>query len=112
MEHAAAIPATLKLRDGIGKYILKQAMRPHLPGDTLSRRKMGFGVPLAEWFRKDLKDFTREILAEPKTRQRGILQAEAIDRLLDSHLQGHRDNSAQLWSLICFELWCRTWWDR
>ncbi len=112
MEHAARMPPTLKLRDGIGKYILKQAMRPHLPGDILSRRKMGFGVPLATWLRKDLKDFAREILSDPKTRQRGILQTEAVDRFLDSHLQGHRDHSPQLWSVICFELWCRTWWAR
>jgi asparagine synthase (glutamine-hydrolysing) len=112
MEHAATIPSGLKLRDGIGKYILKQTMRPHLPGDILSRRKMGFGVPLAKWFREDLRDFSGEILADGRTRQRGILNPDAVDRLLRLHLSGRRDHSAQLWSIICFELWCRTWWDR
>ena len=112
MEHAATIPSGLKLRDGVGKYILKQVMRPHLPRDILSRRKMGFGVPLAKWFREDLKEFAEEILNEARTRQRGILNPRAVKRLLRMHLSGHRDHSAQLWSIMCFELWCRTWWDR
>jgi len=112
MEHAARIPARLKLRDGTGKYILKEAMRRHLPAEMLSRRKMGFGVPLAQWFRKDLKDFARDILLDPRTRQRGILRPERVAQLLDVHQAGTRDYSSQLWSLICFEQWCRQWWDR
>lgn len=112
LEHVATMPSGLKFRDGVGKYILKQVMRPHLPGDILSRRKMGFGVPLAKWFRKDLRDFTRGILSEPRTRQRGVLNPETVESLFQRHLSGHRDYSAQLWSIICFELWCRTWWDR
>ena len=55
MEHAATMPPSLKLRDGTGKYVLKEAMRRHLPAETLDRGKMGFGVPLAHWFRKDLR---------------------------------------------------------
>jgi len=78
----------------------------------LSRRKMGFGVPLAQWFRKDLKDFARDILLDPRTRQRGILRPERVAQLLDVHQAGTRDYSSQLWSLICFEQWCRQWWDR
>ena len=112
MEHVARIPSGLKLRDGTGKDILKRVMRPHLPGDILSRRKMGFGVPLAQWFRKDLKEFSSDILSDPRTRQRGILRAETSDRLFQQHLAGLRDYSAQLWAIICFELWCRAWWDR
>jgi asparagine synthase (glutamine-hydrolysing) len=112
MEHAARIPPRLKLRDGSGKYILKQAMRRHLPAEMLSRRKMGFGVPLAQWFRKDLKDFTHDVLLDTRTSQRGILRPARVAQLLGAHLAGRRDYSSQLWSLICFELWCRQWWDR
>jgi asparagine synthase (glutamine-hydrolysing) len=112
MEHAARMPSRIKLRDGEGKRVLKTAMRPYLPGEILSRRKMGFGVPLATWFRRDLKDFARDVLTEPRTRQRGILRPESVARLLDAHQGGRRDHSSQLWSLICLELWFRTWWDR
>ena len=112
MEHAARIPPELKLKDGAGKHIFKQAMRRHLPAEILSRRKMGFGVPLAEWFRKDLREFTRDVLFDPRTRQRGIVRPDRVTQLFDAHLAGGRDYSSQLWSVICFELWCRTWWDR
>ena len=112
MEHAARIPPGFKLRDGSGKHILKAAMQRYLPAEMLKRRKMGFGVPLASWFRRDLKDFTRDILFDSRVRQRGILRPEGVRRLVDTHLAGRRDYSSQLWSLICFELWCRQWWDR
>jgi asparagine synthase (glutamine-hydrolysing) len=111
MEHAARIPASLKMHDGIGKYIFKRAMRPYLPAEILSRRKMGFGVPLARWFQKELKDFTRDILDAPKAKTRGILRPAAVGRLLEDQFRGGRDQSSQLWSVLCFELWCRTWLD-
>jgi asparagine synthase (glutamine-hydrolysing) len=109
MEHAARMPPGLKLRNGRGKHVLKVAMARYLPAEMLHRRKMGFGVPLAAWFRRDLKDFARDVLLDARTRQRGILRPEAVARLLDAHLAGRRDHSSQLWSLICFELWCRQW---
>jgi asparagine synthase (glutamine-hydrolysing) len=112
MEHVARMPAGFKLKAGEGKHVLKRAMRPYLPEEVLSRRKMGFGVPLATWFRRDLKDFARDILFDTRTRQRGIFCPETVAQLLNVHLEGRRDHSSQLWSLICFELWCRTWWDR
>jgi asparagine synthase (glutamine-hydrolysing) len=112
MEYAATMPPSLKLRGGIGKYVLKEAMRRHLPSEVLDRSKMGFGVPLARWFRKNLKDYARDVLLDPRTRQRGIMRPERVADLLDVHLSGRRDRSSQLWSLICLELWFRTWADR
>jgi asparagine synthase (glutamine-hydrolysing) len=69
-------------------------------------------VPLAQWFRKDLKDFAHDVLLDTRTSQRGILRPARVAQLLGAHLAGRRDYSSQLWSLICFELWCRQWWDR
>jgi asparagine synthase (glutamine-hydrolysing) len=87
-------------------------MRPYLPPEILTRRKMGFGVPLDGWFRGELRGFAQDVLTDSRTRGRGILRPAAVDRLLADHLQGRRDHSSQLWSLICLELWCRAWWDR
>jgi asparagine synthase (glutamine-hydrolysing) len=112
MEYVATIPSQLKLRNGSGKAILKQGMSKDLPAEILHRRKMGFGVPLAAWFRKELKDFAIELLTDRRTRERGIIRPEAATELLETHLGGRRDRSAQLWALICFELWCREWGDR
>lgn len=112
MEHVARMPSSVKLRDGVGKHVFKEAMRPYLPAEILNRRKMGFGVPLASWFRRELKDFARDIISDRRTRQRGIFRPDVAEALINAHLSGSRDYSSQLWSLICFELWCRTWWDR
>jgi asparagine synthase (glutamine-hydrolysing) len=112
MELVAAMPSSLKLRDGEGKYLLKRAMAPHLPTDILARRKMGFGVPLGAWFRGELRDMVRDLLLAPRTRQRGLFKPSWIERLLQVHDAGRRDCSARLWALLCFELWLRQWVDR
>jgi asparagine synthase (glutamine-hydrolysing) len=112
MEFLATIPSTLKLRNGSGKYLLQRAMAQDLPGEILTRKKMGFGVPLGAWFRRELRDMTRDVLLGPRARQRGIFRASEVNTLLATHDAGRRDCSARLWSLICFELWMRQWVDR
>jgi len=109
MEYAATIPSALKLRDGHGKHILKRAMASSLPEDILTRRKMGFGVPLGEWFRGELRDMAHDVLLSQKSRERGIFRLSQIEHLLSAHEAGRRDWSARLWALICFELWMSRW---
>ena len=109
LEHAASIPSHLNLRHGTGKHVLKDAVRDRLPAAILSRKKMGFAVPLAGWFRTELRDLARDVLLDGTARQRGIMEPQTVLRLIDSHLQGSRDYSAVLWALLSFELWCRTW---
>lgn len=112
IETVARMPEPLKLHAGVGKYILKRAMAEDLPREVLTRPKMGFGVPLAAWFRGKLQEFTKDVLLDRRVCQRGIIRPRAIEALLDAHARGARDWSSQIWSLICFELWCRTWLDR
>jgi len=112
MEFLATIPSTLKLRNGSGKYLLQRAMAQDLPGEILTRKKMGFGVPLGAWFRRELRDMTRDVLLGQRARQRGIFRSSEVEALLATHDAGRRDCSARLWSLICFELWMRQWVDR
>jgi asparagine synthase (glutamine-hydrolysing) len=112
MEFVATVPSTLKLRNGRGKYLLQRAMAQDLPGEILTRKKMGFGVPLGAWFRRELRDMTRDVLLGPRARQRGIFRMSEVEGLLATHDGGRRDCSARLWSLVCFELWMRQWVDR
>jgi asparagine synthase (glutamine-hydrolysing) len=112
MEFVASMPARLKLRDGAGKAILKEAMAADLPGEVIHRRKMGFGVPLADWFRGELSDYVRDVLGDRRTRQRGLLDGQALSEVLDEHARGSRDHSAQIWALLCLEEWARRWLDR
>jgi asparagine synthase (glutamine-hydrolysing) len=112
MEFVATIPSSLKLRHGDGKHVLKRAMERALPPEILTRKKMGFGVPLGAWFRRELRDMTRDVLLSPRARQRGIFRPSEVEALLATHDSGRRDCSARLWALLCFELWMGQWMDR
>jgi asparagine synthase (glutamine-hydrolysing) len=112
MEYVATMPSRLKFRNGSGKAILKRVMAADLPAEILDRRKMGFGVPLAAWFRDGLGQYARELLLDRRARQRGVVSSPVVERLLAEHRRGHRDRSSQLWALLCLEEWARRWWDR
>jgi len=70
---------------------------------------MGFGVPLDHWFRHELRDFTREILFDKKTLERGYFRPQAVVQLWDEHQQGRFNHGYRLWSLLILELWQREW---
>jgi asparagine synthase (glutamine-hydrolysing) len=112
MEFLATMPSGLKLRNGTGKAILKTLMASELPADILRRPKMGFGVPLGAWFRRELADYARDVLLGRRTRERGLFDARVVAGLLDEHQRGGRDRSSQLWTLMAFEEWARRWVDR
>lgn len=110
VEFAATIPPELQLRGRARKYILKRALRGILPDPVLSRRKQGFAVPLGRWFRGQLGNFVQDLLLSETSRRRGLFDPSYIERLLQLQRQG-RELDLQLWTLISFELWCRTFLD-
>lgn len=112
LELAATIPPHLRLHKGEGKYIFKQALRDWLPPAILTRAKMGFGIPLREWFSDDLFGFAGELLLEPRTIQRGYLERAAVQQLLKRHQAGAYTLEVAIWALLVFELWCRAYLDR
>jgi asparagine synthase (glutamine-hydrolysing) len=85
-------------------------MRGILPEDVITRPKHGFGVPLGRWFRGRLAPLVRDLLLSETSRRRGILDAAAVELLLDRHRRG-RPLDLPLWTLISLELWCRTFLD-
>ena len=111
VELAATIPPELKLRGRTTKYVFKQALAGILPAAILHRPKRGFAAPLGAWFRHDLAGFVRDLLLSDTSRRRGIFETSYIERLLDRHAQG-RPLDLAIWTLISFELWCRTFLDR
>lgn len=111
VEFVATIPPELKLRDGVTKYIFKKALRGILPDSVIDRPKRGFAVPLGYWFRGKLDGFVRELLLSDRCRQRGIFNTAYMECLLKLHRK-RRDLDLKLWTLVSFELWCRTFLDR
>jgi asparagine synthase (glutamine-hydrolysing) len=102
MELAARIPSNLKLRGGHGKYIFKKALQPVLPDDILTRAKKGFAVPVAEWFRNELKDFAYEAIFHQGD---SVLNGAFLANCWKQHQRGQRDWSALLWCVLMFKSW-------
>jgi asparagine synthase (glutamine-hydrolysing) len=111
VEFCGTIPPELQTRNGTGKHVFKQAMRGVLPDEIIDRRKQGFGVPLGHWFRGQLSGFTRDLLLSGPALGRGIFDQAYVLKLIERHERG-QDLGLQLWTLISFELWCRTFLDR
>jgi asparagine synthase (glutamine-hydrolysing) len=108
MEFAARLPAELKLgRDGSGKTLLRSAMQGVLPPEVLDRPKMGFGVPLARWFREDLRSLPADRLLDPSSIGLGYFKRQEIERLIAEHHAAAADHSLRLWVLLQFDTWHR-----
>lgn len=105
VEFAATIPSDLKLKGMISKYILKKTLKPLLPDEILTRKKMGFGVPIGLWFKNEIKNMTQEILFNSNCSQRGYFNIESIRWMWNQHQRGITNFDYHLWALLIFELW-------
>jgi asparagine synthase (glutamine-hydrolysing) len=86
---------------------MREAFRSVLPTEILARGKMGFGVPLATWFRGELREPLQSLLLEPTARLRQYLDGDYVRRLVEAHLAGRANLEHQLWLLLTFEVWLR-----
>jgi asparagine synthase (glutamine-hydrolysing) len=105
MEFAASLPERMKLRRMTTKYLLKKVLKEFVPGQNLTRKKMGFGVPIGYWFRRSMQPFLRETLLSEKSLGRGFFKPERVRAIVDEHVDNRVDHSHRLWSLMMLELW-------
>lgn len=101
----AALPTRFKVRGREKKIALRAALRGVVPDEHIDRTKQGFQVPMAEWFRTDLRELARETLLGGAAEGRGYLRQDVVADLLQRHLDRAEDNSSLLWSMLSFELW-------
>ena len=107
VEWVSGLPSSLKIQGAEGKYMLKKALEPYLPHDIMYRRKMGFSIPLAEWFRGPLKEKLRASLTSQRMADTGIFNLGNLAQMMDEHSSGARDHNAALWSLLMFDAFLR-----
>ena len=108
MEFAWRLPMHMKLRDGKGKWILRQLLDRHVPRALIERPKMGFGIPLDQWLRGPLCEWAGDLLAEDRLRLEGYLQPEEITRTWQAHLRGEGSFGYRLWSVLMFQAWLQS----
>jgi asparagine synthase (glutamine-hydrolysing) len=109
VEFAAALPIGLKFRHGVGKRLLRDAFGPLLPQEIWTRPKMGFGVPLENWFRGELRPLAEDALLSGDARCHTYFRRDSLQRLWDEHTVGRFNHAYRLWSLVIFEHWLRRW---
>jgi len=110
VEFAAALPVNMKLRGLTTKYILRKAMRGRLPREILTRRKMGFPVPIGSWLRGPFSHVLDEYVLNSRAIERGIFNPGFVRELVARHKAGE-NHSERLWTLINFEIWQRRFFD-
>lgn len=105
VEFAWRLAPQLKLRNGSGKWILRQLLHRYVPPHLVERPKMGFAVPIGHWLRGPLRPWAEELLARSRLEDEGLLQTDVIRRTWLEHLNGERDWKFALWNVLMFQAW-------
>ena len=111
-EYAWSLPDNLKVRNGKGKYILRQLLARHVPTELFERPKRGFGVPLGAWLRGPLAPWMQDMLSPERLQAQGLFKPDAIAPMVSQHLAGTHDWSYRLWGLIMYQSWYDRWQNR
>jgi asparagine synthase (glutamine-hydrolysing) len=111
VELAARMPIELKFSPGKGKKILIETFQDLIPEPLRNRPKMGFGVPIDHWFRKELRPLLEETILSERSLSRGFFEPAAVRKLVSDHVSGAWDHSYRLWQLVIFEQWHRLFLD-
>tara|TARA_Y200000002_G_scaffold383052_1_gene402821 strand:+ start:3775 stop:5667 length:1893 start_codon:yes stop_codon:yes gene_type:complete len=105
IEYVWKIPQSLKLRNGQGKWILKQILNNYVPSHLTERSKMGFGIPIESWLRGPLRDWAENLLNEKRLRQEGYFDPKIVRDKWTEHLSGKRNWKSALWGVLMFQSW-------
>jgi asparagine synthase (glutamine-hydrolysing) len=109
VEFLSRLPSSLKIRDGVNKWLLKEIVHRYIPKALMERPKRPFIAPLMVWFKEDLKEQLRYYLSETNLSKTGVFDHTPIIRLRDDYLAGKKVNYQKLWQVLVFQLWYNRW---
>ena len=112
VELAAAMPASIKVRDGRLKHLMKASLADLLPDDILNRKKRGFGTPMGAWLKRELAPLLKRLLAADVVQSRGLFRHAVVDRLVADHEANRIDGTDILLAMMNLEIWSRIFLDR
>lgn len=109
VEFAARVPPSMKIRDGRGKWLVRQVLYRHVPAALIDRPKTGFSIPLDQWLRGPLKSWAWDLLAPARLRQQGLFEARRVELMLHQHMSGRRNHGYWLWNVLMVQAWHDEW---
>ncbi len=105
VEFAWRLPLSSKIKDGQGKWILRQILYKYVPRELIERPKAGFGIPVDAWLRGSLRDWAEDLLSERRLKHDGFLTQQLIRRKWNEHLAGRGNYHHQIWNVLMFQGW-------
>ena len=109
IEFAAQLPEHFKMKGINKKYLLKEIVHDYVPKEMMERPKMGFGVPVFDWLRNDLRYYADEYLSDAAFEKHGLFKKEAVQHIMINFYKGDRNYNSLFWYLLMFQMWHKRW---
>ena len=109
IEFAAQLPENLKMKGDNKKYLLKQIVHDYVPSEMMERPKMGFGVPVFNWLRNDLRYYAEEYMSDASFEKHGLFKIKGVKHIMHQFYQGNRNYNNLFWYLLMFQMWYKKW---
>jgi len=109
VEFAARIPPGMKVRDGRGKWLVRQVLYQHVPENLVDRPKTGFGIPIDDWLRGPLKLWASDLLSPARLRAQNLFNADRVAGRMAEHMSGRHNHGYWLWNVLMAQAWYDEW---
>ncbi|MGJ5205686.1 asparagine synthase (glutamine-hydrolyzing) [Bradyrhizobium sp. HKCCYLR20261] len=109
VEFSARVPASMKVRDGRGKWLLRQVLYRHVPAEMIDRPKTGFSIPIDAWLRGPLKSWAADLLSSSRLQRQGLFDPARVTRMFDEHLSRRHNHAYWLWNVLMAQAWHDQW---
>lgn len=110
-EFSCRVPPEMKVKDGSGKWLVRQVLDRHVPRRLIDRPKTGFGIPLDDWLRGPLKPWASDLLSPARLTRQGLFDTARVGRMWDEHLSGSRNHGSWLWNVLMAQGWADAWYQ-
>lgn len=105
IEFASSLPFEYKINNGVSKHILRQVLYKYVPQNLIERPKKGFGIPIHQWLRGELREWTHDLLDSTTLAQQGYFNVSLVQQKLKDHMLGRANNGYYLWDILMFQQW-------